>query len=169
MKKQHIFAVSGVKNSGKTTLIEKLIPLFTARNLTVSVIKHDGHDFTPDVPDTDSYRIRSAGARGVAVFSERKMMIVRQCAGVSEKELMGAFPDADVIILEGFKYSQYPKIETVRGAISECPVCDPAHLLGIVSDCEPEKLPPEYRRIPVYGPEETERLAEFFLNDFFVT
>ena len=79
MKKQHVFAVSGVKNSGKTTLIERLIPLFAAENLSVSVIKHDGHDFVPDVPDTDSYRLRNAGAQGVAVFSGRRMMIIRQC------------------------------------------------------------------------------------------
>ena len=119
MKKQHVFAVSGVKNSGKTTLIERLIPLFAAENLSVSVIKHDGHDFVPDVPDTDSYRLRNAGAQGVAVFSGRRMMIIRQCGEISERELMRAFPDSDVIILEGFKYSEYPKIEAVRRDVSD--------------------------------------------------
>lgn len=168
MKKQHIFAVSGVKNSGKTTLIERLIPLFAAGNLSVSVIKHDGHDFVPDVPDTDSYRVRSAGAQGVAVFSGRRMMIIRQCGEISERELMRAFPDSDVIILEGFKYSEYPKIEAVRRAVSDGPVCDPAYLLGIVTDYAPEELPEEYRHIPVYGQQDAKRLAGFFLNDYFL-
>ena len=168
MKKQHVFAVSGVKNSGKTTLIERLIPLFAAENLSVSVIKHDGHDFVPDVPDTDSYRLRNAGAQGVAVFSGRRKMIIRQCGEISERELMRAFPDSDVIILEGFKYSEYPKIEAVRRDVSDGPVCDPAHLLGIVTDYEPEELSKEYRHIPVYGQKETERLAEFFLKDYFL-
>lgn len=51
MKEQRIFAVSGVKDSGKTTLISRLIPHFKRKGLSVSVIKHDGHDFIPDVPE----------------------------------------------------------------------------------------------------------------------
>ena len=57
-----VIAVSGVKNSGKTTLLEKLIANLVARGIRVAVIKHDGHHFEPDVPGTDSYRHRSAGA-----------------------------------------------------------------------------------------------------------
>ena len=69
LKRPAVLAVSGAHNSGKTTLLEKLIPLLRARGLKVGVIKHDGHDFTPDVPGTDSFRLREAGAEGVAVFS----------------------------------------------------------------------------------------------------
>lgn len=166
MRKQKIFAVSGVKNSGKTTLILNLLRIFRERNITVSVIKHDGHDFIPDVPDTDSYKIRCAGADGVAVFSDRRMMIIKKCSGISEKELIRAFPDSDIIILEGFKYSEYPKIEIVRRTNSDRPVCDPDYLLGIVTDYERRELPQEYRRIPVYGLREIERLAEDLLQQF---
>lgn len=166
MRKQQIFAVSGVKNSGKTTLIIRLLQLFREKNITASVIKHDGHDFIPDVPDTDSYRIRSAGAEGVAVFSDQRMMIIKKCVGISEKELMQAFPDSDVIILEGFKYSEYPKIEIVRRANSNGPVCDPEYLFGIVTDYRQQELPQEYHHISAYGLEETERLAEDLLRRF---
>ena len=62
LKRPAVLAVSGAHNSGKTTLLEKLIPLLRARGLKVGVIKHDGHDFTPDVPGTDSFRLREAGA-----------------------------------------------------------------------------------------------------------
>ena len=55
-KKQFILAVSGVKNSGKTTLITKLLPGLKKRGLQVAVIKHDGHDFEADVPGTDSWK-----------------------------------------------------------------------------------------------------------------
>ena len=66
LKRPAVLAVSGVHNSGKTTLLEKLLPVLRSRGLKVGVIKHDGHDFTPDVPGTDSYRLREAGAEGVA-------------------------------------------------------------------------------------------------------
>ena len=56
LKRPAVLAVSGVHNSGKTTLLEKLLPVLRSCGLKVGVIKHDGHDFTPDVPGTDSYR-----------------------------------------------------------------------------------------------------------------
>ena len=55
LKRPAVLAISGVHNSGKTTLLEKLLPVLRSRGLKVGVIKHDGHDFTPDVPGTDSY------------------------------------------------------------------------------------------------------------------
>ena len=72
---QHILAVSGVKNSGKTTLIDRMIPFFTEKGLKVAVIKHDGHEFEADVPGTDSWKHKRAGAYGTAVFSATKYII----------------------------------------------------------------------------------------------
>ena len=69
LKRPAVLAVSGLHNSGKTTLLEKLLPALRSRGLKVGIIKHDGHDFTPDVPGTDSYRLREAGAEEVAVYS----------------------------------------------------------------------------------------------------
>ena len=75
LKRPAVLAVSGVHNSGKTTLLEKLLPMLRSRGLKVGVIKHDGHDFTPDVPGTDSYRLREAGAEGVAVYSGTRYLL----------------------------------------------------------------------------------------------
>ena len=75
-KKQFILAVSGVKNSGKTTLITKILPLLKAKGLNVAVIKHDGHDFEADVPETDSWNFAKAGADGTLVFSKTKYMMI---------------------------------------------------------------------------------------------
>lgn len=103
------FAVSGYKNTGKTTLIEKLIPVLTDRGYQVAVIKHDGHDFACDLPGTDSYRHRTAGAFGTAVFSGKRFFITRECSCADECLLAAAFPDADIILIEGLKNSPYPK------------------------------------------------------------
>ena len=105
----YLFAISGYKHTGKTTLITKLIPILTDRGYKVAVIKHDGHDFEGDVPGTDSYKHFQVGAYGTAVFSENKVLIHKRASGVDESILMHAFPEADIILLEGFKGSDYPK------------------------------------------------------------
>lgn len=104
-----VFAVSGYKNSGKTTLLTGVIPELVERGYRVAVIKHDGHDFESDVPGTDSYRHQKAGAYGTAVFSEKRLMITKETTEADEQCLMKAFPEADIILLEGFKNSDYPK------------------------------------------------------------
>ena len=81
-RKPFVAAISGIKNSGKTTFLEHLVPVLRARGLRVAVIKHDGHDFTPDVPGTDSFRMRQAGADGVAVYSGHQWMVVRPSPAV---------------------------------------------------------------------------------------
>lgn len=80
-QKPMLFAISGVKNSGKTTLITKLIPILTEKGLKVATIKHDGHEFAPDVPGTDTWAHLQAGALGTAIFSDTKFMVVKQEAG----------------------------------------------------------------------------------------
>ncbi len=166
-KKQFIFAVSGVKNSGKTTLITKLLPELKKRGLRVAVIKHDGHDFEADVPGTDSWKYAQAGADGTCVFSSGKHMIIQYAPASSVEELVEAFPEADLILLEGFKYSEYPKIEIIRKGNSLEPVCDPKHLLGIVTDYRPEKWKwKSICGIPFFGLEETERLADYIIGQY---
>ena len=147
-----VVAVSGVKNSGKTTLIEGLIPLLCARGLKVAVIKHDGHDFSPDVPGTDTCRHLNAGACGTAVFSAHKWMACKQGA-VDETALMALFPDADLILLEGFKHSAWPKLELVREGNSAESVCEPTTLLAMVSAL------PLKAAVPVLHPDALEDIA----------
>ena len=109
-----IFAVSGEKNSGKTTLIEAVLPILAERGYRVAVIKHDGHSFEPDVSGTDTRRFFDAGAIGTAVFDSEKFMLVKRVA-VTEKQLFEAFPDADLILIEGLKDSGYAKLFLTAG------------------------------------------------------
>ncbi len=136
VKRPVIAAVSGVKNSGKTTFLQKLVKELTNRGYKAAVIKHDGHDFEPDVPETDTWKLRQAGAYGTAVFSNNRWMVSKQETGMDEVQLMKYFPEADFILLEGFKYSAYPKFEVVRAGNSTESVCDPNTLLALVTDMD---------------------------------
>ena len=133
-----LFAVSGVKNSGKTTLITKVISILTERGLKVATIKHDGHDFEADVEGTDTYRHLQAGAFGTAVFSDSKFMVVKKQQDTTECLLKEYFKEADLILLEGFKYNKYPKVEIVRKGNSEHSICPKEGLKAVISDFKPE-------------------------------
>jgi len=149
-----VLAVSGVKNSGKTTLIERLIPRLSERGFRSGVIKHDGHDFSPDVEGTDTHRFLAAGAVGVGIFSAEKSMLVRTGGGADETDLARHLGGPDIIFLEGFKHSGHQKIEVVRGAVSTSPVCAPETLLALATD-----LPLDLEGVPACHPDDIERLS----------
>ena len=149
-----VIAVSGVKNSGKTTLIEKLIPALNARGVKTAVLKHDGHSFAADREGTDTCRFLTAGALGAAIFDGEKFQAVK-FASVTERDLIALYPEADLILLEGFKWTDYPKIELIRRGVSEKPVCDPDTLLALVTDTDC-RVPD----VPTFAFEDVEPLAE---------
>lgn len=177
MKKEpFVLAISGVKNSGKTTLITRILPILNEMGLKVAVVKHDGHEFEADVPGTDTYRQMEAGAYGTAVFSKSKFMVVKREPSVSAEQLMGFFPEADVILLEGMKYSHFPKLELIRrnniyaekmGAEGENEksryrsVCVGHHLLGIVSDLEREEIEGMTEELEWFALEDAKAVAEY--------
>lgn len=154
MDKQIAIAICGVKNTGKSTVIENLLPVLIKRGHKVAVIKHDAHDFEPDVPGTDTYRYKQAGAYGTAIYSRHKYMVVKEDPEMTAESLMEQFPEADLVIIEGLKYSHFPKIELVRGAISKDAVCDPSTVMAYISDTLQES------DIPVYSYQQLEAVAD---------
>lgn len=131
-----LLAISGVKNSGKTTLIERILPKLKTQGYKVATVKHDGHDFDADIEGTDTFKHRNAGAYGTAIFSNNKFMVIKEQKNTEEEELISYFSEADIIILEGFKYSNYPKIEIVRKGNSEKSVCKEETILALATDIE---------------------------------
>jgi len=135
--KQKIVAVCGIKNSGKTTLLEKLVEGLAKRGMKVAVIKHDGHDFACDIPGTDSCRLSEAGAYGTAVFSEFRSFVHKKGTNERAKDLIQYFPEADIIFVEGMKDSRYPKIEVIREGVSVHPASNQEGRFLIVTDRDP--------------------------------
>jgi molybdopterin-guanine dinucleotide biosynthesis protein B len=132
-----LIAVCGAKNSGKTTLLTHVLPILRDEGIRVAVIKHDVHDFAPDVKGTDSYRLRMSGALGVAVYSRNRFMIIREEEEPTVEDLSLYFQDMDLILLEGGKHSRYPKLAVARGDL-EMPPGDPRAFLALCADPVPQ-------------------------------
>jgi len=107
---QKIVTICGPKNCGKTTLIEALIPKLNALGCMVAVIKHHGHRFEPDMPGTDTWRFFRAGALGAVISDDHCFMLSKRLE-TTAADLASLFPEADLLLLEGYHDSTYPKIE----------------------------------------------------------
>jgi molybdopterin-guanine dinucleotide biosynthesis protein B len=112
-----VFGVTGWKNSGKTTLVTKLVREFVARGFRVSTVKHAHHDFDIDKPATDSFRHREAGASEVLIVSGNRWALMHELRGGAEPPLEAALlrlSPCDLILVEGYKREAHPKIEVRR-------------------------------------------------------
>jgi len=158
MKQQTVIAISGVKNSGKTTLIQRILPKLESEGLNVAVIKHDGHSFQADPVDTDTGKYMEAGAYGTAIFDGEKYKIIK-CGTIDEYDLIQQFPEADVILLEGLKYSIWPKIEIIRAGNSAQPVCSSDTLLALVTD-----VPNIQSNVPILDVNEIDGVVKVILQ-----
>lgn len=112
-----VIGIAGWKNSGKTTLAERLIAEFTARGYRVASIKHAHHAFTVDEGATDSARHRRAGAQQVAISSGTRWAVIRELKGAPEprlEDMLAKLDPCDIVVVEGFKRAPIPKIEVRR-------------------------------------------------------
>ena len=106
----------GRSNTGKTTVIERLIPILCERGLKVAVIKHHPHDFDIDIPGKDTYRYKQAGATMSILASPGKVAVVEDTEKeLSLEEIITRYVhDVDLLLIEGFKRERVPKIEVFK-------------------------------------------------------
>ena len=143
----NVFGFAGWSGAGKTTLVEKLIPLFTRRGLSVSVIKHAHHGFDLDKPGKDSWRHREAGATQVLMLSNDRWVLMHELRGAPEptlEEQLRVLQPTDLVLIEGYKAAAVPKIEVHR-AVNGKPLLYPdnPHIVAVASDVPlPDSLLP---------------------------
>lgn len=112
-----VFGIAGWKNSGKTTLTERLVAEFAARGLRVATVKHAHHNFDIDREGTDSYRHRMAGAVQTAIVSARRWALMHELREEEEPSLeavLERLSPCDLVLVEGYKNEPHPKIECRR-------------------------------------------------------
>jgi len=130
--------VIGFSNSGKTTLIEKLIPIFRARGLAVAAIKNAHHGFDMDRPGKDSYRYRDAGAGQVLIATGQRWALLTEtpAAPAPLEHLLDLLAPCDLVIVEGFKSEgDIPRIEVRRAGTREAPIFPHnANVIAVASD-----------------------------------
>ncbi|MFC1886651.1 molybdopterin-guanine dinucleotide biosynthesis protein B [Thermodesulfobacteriota bacterium] len=145
-----IVSIIGKSESGKTTLIEKLIQELKRRGRRIGIIKHASHGFDIDKKGKDSWRHKAAGADTVMVASPGRIAMVKDVPGdCSENELDRLekyFHDMDLVITEGYKNAKRPKIEVFRPERHKEPVClNDESLIAIVTDASIETDRPIFR------------------------
>ena len=156
-----VFGITGWKNSGKTTLTERLVTELVGRGWRVSTIKHAHHDFDIDKPGADSFRHREAGATEVAIVSGRRWALMHELRGEDEPtldEVLARIAPCDLVLVEGYKRENHLKIEARRlDAKDRSPLTsgDPA-IVAIASD-----HPVAGEQVPVFGIDDIEAIADF--------
>lgn len=156
-----IISIVGRSQSGKTTLIEKLIPELKRRGYTIGTIKHSHHIFDFDKTGKDSWRHKDAGADTVIIASPGKVAMVKNDDQGTLDGLLKFFDDMDLVITEGYKKEDKPKIEVVRAARHKNILLKAdRHLVAVVSDID-FKL-----KVPVFDLEDIDGLANFIEENY---
>lgn len=161
-----LIAVAGWKNSGKTTLVVKLVTEFTRRGKRVATLKHAHHDLRLDDEDTDSARHRRAGARQVAVVSSRRWAVMTETPDEAEltfRDAVAMLGAADLIVVEGYKSQPIPKIEVRRkDGRTGHPLADiDANVVAIAAD-----FPVDGGSLPVFDLNDVTGIADFVAERF---
>jgi molybdopterin-guanine dinucleotide biosynthesis adapter protein len=158
-----IIGIVGWKNSGKTTLAVRLVEELTARGLAIATIKHAHHALRLDEKGTDSARHRAAGAKQVAVVSERRWALMREGPEPDFADVVAQLEPCDLIVVEGYKSQPIPKIEARRreshpgAGLAE----SDNRVIAIAADYALEN-----DRVPVFELDDIKSVADFVVATF---
>jgi len=152
-----LIGLAGWSGAGKTTLLTRVIPHLVTRGLKVSTIKHAHHSFDVDVPGKDSYRHREAGASEVLISSGKRFALMHELRDEAEwplADLLRKMSPVDLLIIEGFKRDNHPKIEVHRAENGKSFLFpDDANIVAVASDAQPDT------KLPLIHIDEIDRIA----------
>ena len=138
-----LLGIAAWSGTGKTTLLERLLPALRERGLRVAVIKHAHHAFDVDQPGKDSHRLRQAGAEPILVASRARVALMmetpdREEADLAELVEMVRPQRPDLVLVEGFKAWPLPKLELYREAVGKpLRAAEDAWIVAVASDGAP--------------------------------
>ena len=156
-----LIGLAGWSGAGKTTLIERLLPVRRARGLRVSTVKHAHHGLDLDTPGKDTWRHRAAGAVEVLAVSDARWALLHERDGPepSLAELARRLSPVDLVLVEGFRHGQHPRLEVFRAANGKPPLHpDDPGIVAVASD-----IPFPDAAVPVAGLDDAEAVAGLLL------
>ncbi|MGB3246439.1 MAG: molybdopterin-guanine dinucleotide biosynthesis protein B [Sulfitobacter sp.] len=158
-----LYGVVGWKNAGKTGLMERLVSEIAARGFSVSTVKHAHHSFDVDHPGKDSFRHRVAGASEVLLSSRNRVALMQELRGQDEptlNALLARLHPVDLVLIEGYKRDQHPKIEAHRAETGNPLIApDDPTIRAVASDV------PLTSDRPVFNLNDTTAIADFILAE----
>ena len=134
-----VFGIVGLKNSGKTFIIQKLIKHFVKNKFKVASIKHAHHNFDIDKPNTDSFLHRKAGSLEVVISSSNRLAKIIELNNSKEKKLDELIKDlnpTDIVVVEGYKKELHSKIEIIKDFSNPSNYLFPSlkNVVGLISE-----------------------------------
>lgn len=158
-----MYGVTGWKNAGKTSLMERLVKEIAGRGLSVSTVKHAHHDFDIDRPGKDSFRHRAAGAREVLVASDMRYALMREMQGEAPptlEELLARLAPVDLVLIEGYKRDRHRKIEVWRAVTGAALIAPDDPTVRAIASADPVETDR-----PVLPLDDARAIADFILRD----
>ncbi len=160
----HVYGIVGRKNSGKTHLVTRLVRAAVARGVVVSTVKHAHHAFDVDQPGKDSYLHREAGAHEVLVASAARWALLHENRGVPEPtlaELLARLGPCDLVLVEGYKGGDHPKLEVYRSACGQPPLGADVPMIEAMALDAATRFATSLERLPL---DDTDAVLDFILR-----
>ncbi len=154
--------ISGRSGTGKTTILERLLPELAGRGLKVAALKSQIHHYDLDLPGKDTWRFAAAGAAVAGMTTPEKFILIgtdRERGGLAAALAM--LREMDLVLFEGDRQSPNPKIEVVRAAVNKTPLL-PDNVIAVVTDMADLAVP-----VPVFDLDDSRGLAGFIEERFF--
>jgi molybdopterin-guanine dinucleotide biosynthesis adapter protein len=156
---QPVLGIVGWSGSGKTTMLEYLLPRLAAQEVQVNVIKHSHHDLILEPAHKDSARLRTAGAQEVLVSSPFRFALVHELRGMPEPTLaeqIARLAPSDLTLVEGFKFDPIPKLEIYRAVLGQPPLYPAdSYIVAVAADCAaPANLPATVAWLDINQPQQ---------------
>lgn len=161
-----VLGIVAWSGTGKTTLLERLIPELKNNGIRVAAIKHSHHDFEIDKQGKDSDRLRKAGADQIILASKYRTAFIIEEDRETEPDLFQQLnrldtDKLDLVLVEGFRQEAIPKIEVYRPSLDK-PLLylEDDSIVGVASDEQPE----QNISVPVLPLNDERAVCEFILD-----
>ena len=160
-----VVSIVSKKRSGKTTLLEKLIPALIERGYRAGTLKHDTHGFDIDHEGKDTWRHKQAGASTVVISSPWKLSVIKDVESEASLDAIvdAYFDDVDIVLTEGYLRAGKPQIEVFRSQAHKTPLhtpAEPGSMVAVVSDVPVDLGVPRFRL------DDIQALTDFIVTRF---